>query len=689
MIALMPHFLVVRRLCILFFLLLGFAVAALAQPVQLSGVTGGYINSIVRIGGDLYATSGDYSGGDLFRSQDGGDSWQSLGANLPVSTIVTSVGRANGWLLAGTRAGLFLSSDEGQHWQAADPSLPYGTIDAMLADDSELVVSDWTNGVFTASSATGKWTRRLDLKKQVHAIVRTHDKTYIATQGEGVYESDDNNASWRMVSSGLVGDAIYVMSLIEFRDTLYAGTIAGMHKLVGDTWMDAEGPPTQSIVAFATIGDLLFANNWSSEIYMRRAGGPWTRASHGLPEFAESRGLAALNGHLFVASARMGVYRADTSTREWSLHSKGVTNLSIARVISYPAKAGGYSLIAGGDDADFGLAWISHDHGDSWMPALNLTNRGFHDFAWSSGKLFAASDGEGIFASTDDGSTWATSTTATTYPTSLCVTHHALLTGTSGFSLGVLRSLDNGNTWASAMSNIAEANVDVLGFDERSGRAFAGTGGVNCYRSSDDGDNWQLADGGPSALQGLVRSGPNLIAADRAGIFLSSNDGDSWAIVNAKIKNVTSVEHVGGVVLAASQNRLYMTFDDGATWTMFDTLPTSVMISSIATDGQFVYLGTKDYGMWRTSMPRARVKSNAAFTPITIEVTANVLRVHSSQTTIASVRVSDEAGRNVTEVTGSHDGWVEIPRSELPGKRVLFLNCRADGHDCFLKVMMP
>ena len=80
----------------------------------------------------------------LFRSRDGGRSWQNIAGDLPKNEI-TRVVRADpvrsGLLFVGTETGVFFSRDDGAHWQRMAGGLPVVPVYDMKIKGSDLVVA--------------------------------------------------------------------------------------------------------------------------------------------------------------------------------------------------------------------------------------------------------------------------------------------------------------------------------------------------------------------------------------------------------------------------------------------------------------------------------------------------------------------------------------------------------------------
>ena len=80
----------------------------------------------------------------LYRSRDGGKSWESINGNFPVGEI-TRVIRSDavrpGLLFVGTETGIFYSLDDGQHWTRMRGGLPVAPVYDLKIKEADLVAA--------------------------------------------------------------------------------------------------------------------------------------------------------------------------------------------------------------------------------------------------------------------------------------------------------------------------------------------------------------------------------------------------------------------------------------------------------------------------------------------------------------------------------------------------------------------
>lgn len=162
----------------------------------------------------------------------------------------------------------------------------------------------------------------------------------------------------------------------------------------------------------------------------------------------------------------------------------------------------------------------------------------------------------------------------------------------AGTFVGVYRSSDDGETWQLSSSGIAIA--DVRSMLVTSSKLFAGSGG-GIYASSDGGSNWSLCGLPNQRIYTLIESQGTLFAGSSyGGIYQSNDDGATWeylALIEYDIRSLT----VSGNTLIAGVVGPYSIFystDNGLTWEQ-STAPYSNVVSFAATGSDILAASTE------------------------------------------------------------------------------------------------
>ncbi len=85
----------------------------------------------------------------IYRTHDGGATWQSIAAGLPDDAPVDTVREdpvRRGLLYAGTETGVWVSFDDGDHWQSLELNLPHSSMRDLWVHDDDLIVATHGRG---------------------------------------------------------------------------------------------------------------------------------------------------------------------------------------------------------------------------------------------------------------------------------------------------------------------------------------------------------------------------------------------------------------------------------------------------------------------------------------------------------------------------------------------------------------
>ncbi|TDX31651.1 photosystem II stability/assembly factor-like uncharacterized protein [Modicisalibacter xianhensis] len=165
------------------------------------------------------------------RSEDNGESWQALDANLPSRDVIAfTVHRNQPETLYAVIAddGLYQSEDAGNTWKKMD-SGPTQTIRGLVHSDMEgsmqtgwlYAVSD--DAVRLSMDCFCGWRLSGDLAGQVHYVtynVNDPKQVYVST-GQGLFRSDDGGQQWEPIASKGKGEEKVALALAP-KGTLYA-----------------------------------------------------------------------------------------------------------------------------------------------------------------------------------------------------------------------------------------------------------------------------------------------------------------------------------------------------------------------------------------------------------------------------------------------------------------------------------
>ena len=189
---------------------------------------------------------------NLYRSVNGAVAWagagQGMQANISIAGIAADPKNPN-FVLAGDGGYGFMyrSTDAGATWQELT------NFKAMLAENA----------------AVG----------ELYAVVENGTTVfYASTRYEGVFRSPNGGDIWQKLDAGLDGEARRVREVVLFGGVVYAGTHAGLYRLLPEssTWEFVPGLPNTLIVfSLRTLGDTIYAGTGQG-LYRSQDGLTWT-----------------------------------------------------------------------------------------------------------------------------------------------------------------------------------------------------------------------------------------------------------------------------------------------------------------------------------------------------------------------------------------------------------------------------
>jgi uncharacterized protein (TIGR03437 family) len=503
-------------------------------------------------------------GGGLFKTGDGGATWQDLPA---ISALVASVAadpNRSGVVYAGVfnnlaNGSIRKSIDGGVTWVTVLPTraaIFNITIDP--ANSDVLYAPTVGLGAFKSTDGGQNWSPMLALTPAAIWTLALDPANsqilYAGTNEDGIWKSTDAGNTWQHVGS--VGP-FPVYSLIVDRSaahTIYAGANGG------GLWASSDGGGIwQSTglsngmvwsLALDSAGALYAGTNAAGAQVSRDRGATWTVLPVGI-DAAHKDGYGIWidpgNGQKMFVSSELGygmVWSQDGGA-SWSVAGQSFTGYGSRGVAFDPSDSRRiYSGAMIGSvllkSTDGGLTWSRRRFGS---PAVYVAGVAVDPL--NPNIVYAGTQNEGLFKSTDYGDTWKSTGSglsgAITYLT-LDPTKGGRLFASTATAFYL--SEDSGETWTNVL-NVPAWTVTIDPNTPSTVYATARTQGI--FRSADGGHTWQGINGGLTGLN-MGRSAPvivdptnpqTLYVGSSGGVFKSRDGGNHWFAVNSGLDELS------------------------------------------------------------------------------------------------------------------------------------------------------
>ena len=460
--------------------------------------------------------------GGLFRSTDGGDTWERLEGGLPTGVLgrigvsASPARRGRLWTIitaAEGRGGIFRSEDHGDTWKKVsdEPELLtrgwyYSHIHADPADPNTV----WGSNVrfFKSVDAGATWERVGTPHADNHDLWINPEQPHIMVQANdgGANVSVDGGRSWSTQNNQPTAEFYRVTVDNQFPYRIYGAqqdnsTISVPSRPMPELtptqhWHSVAGAESGHIAVHPEQPHLVYSGNYLGRIdrYDHRSGTARNMILY--PQMQDGTAPRDLR-YRFQWNAPILISRHDPDV---VYHTSNYVHRT---------RDGGWTWetispdLTTDDDEKQGVPGgpVQHDH--TGVEVYN-TIFALAESARTAGEIWAGSDDGRIHVSRDDGATW-TDVTPTGMPTdgtvnSIDVSHHdpgRVYVGVYRYRMNdytpyIFRTDDGGESWTTVTDGLpADHFVRVVREDPgASGLLFAGTE-FGLYASFDGGDSWQ------------------------------------------------------------------------------------------------------------------------------------------------------------------------------------------------------
>lgn len=512
----------------------------------------------------------DNDGGDLFRSHDGGNSWQTLEAMHGKSLRALALAASNSKILvAGGLHGVYRSNDGGETWKSISPP--------EIKNVESVAVDPINPDVIYAGTWHLPW------------------------------KTTDGGATWQSIKKGLIDDSDVFSIIIDQRNpaVVYTSACSGIYKSENgaELYHKIQGMPFS-----ARRTRVLAMDPENSQIvYAGTTEGLWKTVDGG-KNFVRMTGPNVVvndvmidprhTSHVLLATDRGGVLVSNDAGNTFTPSNRGFAHRQVAALVVDHEDS--QTLYAGLlNDKEFGGVFVSHDSGSHWEQASSgLAGRDVFSLRQTESGALLAGTNRGIFELRRNTTIWEPASTVISekviaparrktakhaaVPARIVVKRSELSAKVADLAVsdaawfaasdvGLFSSRDGGQTWRggaeAGQSDFVAVRMrqQTVAAASRKGAVVSLDGGRHFYAAS-------LPSFMTAAHDIAIAPDQALWLASREGVFRSDDNGDHWEhVLNglpATEVNSISYDDENQRLLATSGHSaaVYESTDGGRKW---------------------------------------------------------------------------------------------------------------------------
>ena len=332
------------------------------------------IDAFAAMGDRLYVGGHAGRGGEIFRSDDEGDSWTRITAEDMAHTV-TALAVFGGTLYAGTYgSGVFRSDDSGDSWTAVNAGLTNRTVPTLLTVNEDTVFAGTLEGgIFRTMDGGNSWVEvNTGLTNTTVGELAVIGNTIYAGMGERIVLSVDGGEAWQPVKySSLPSDYLFsTLSVLE--SELYIGAI--------------RFAPRDQRGVVGGIFRLDEENNALDEVIVNR-------------DLTKIECWEIVGTTFYIGTQRDGVFQWEKDSEPWT------TNLGLKGRFITALSVNGENIYAGTDNGEI---YRSENAGKSWqlVNSTDMAGSGVSGLKWIGSTLYASAWGKGVIRSVNGGDSW-------------------------------------------------------------------------------------------------------------------------------------------------------------------------------------------------------------------------------------------------------------------------------------------
>ncbi|MBZ5521269.1 MAG: transcriptional regulator [Acidobacteriia bacterium] len=576
------------RIPILVLLVLAAGLAS-AQQWKPLGPDGGDVRSFAYDPRDPNRVFLGTSAGRLYLSTDGGMTWSRyahLGNssdmvldNIVIDPTNSRIIYVAAWSVESSTSGdLFRSLNGGRSWDVV-PDLHGKSIRALALAPSNprVLVAGALDGVFRSRDGGDSWQR---ISPENHAEIKNVESVAIDPGNPDIiyagtwhlpWKTEDGGKTWHNIKNGVIEDSDVFSIIIDpvNPSVVFASACSGIYKSEtgGDQFHKIQGIPfsarrTRVLQMDSIDHKIVYAGTTEGLWKTVDAGATWKRMTANNIIVNDVLVDPGNSSRVLLATDRGGVLASNDGGASFAPSNSGFAHRQVTSVVADRSDS---SVLYAGliNDKEFGGVFVSRDAGLAWRQiSEGLEGRDVFVLRQTDGGSLIAGTNRGIFKLVPGNNRWQPIST-------LDVVRSKTVKGAGGRMTMTSRVME-------------QFGGRVSGLELGSEKWYAATSS-GILSSTDHGRSWH--EDGPAVardLIGISAFDQTVVAAGRRAIFLSSDGGATWkvpALSNSiSIVNSVGLDHEGGIWIGAREG-LFRTTNEGQSWDYIGTLPLADIVA--------------------------------------------------------------------------------------------------------------